>query len=480
MMANSGRWRAICASVILALFVACGTRYDVTVPLRWADVSEAALTGDTVVLTPGSELVSADSYTDFTLTGQAYTSADALAAVWFHVGDNSGYEVIIHNGPIDGRRMTGSLATVRNLYKSMAADSVWFDFSISVRSNNISVAINGVDVVCYTQPDSVFRTPENSGRVLSSGAIVLRGYEGIVMMRRLNIAPLRPRTVNPADTLPPVDELTDNIIRLQQRNFPVIDYHVHLKGGLTKEMAHAMSMNYGINYGIAPNAGEGGVGRMLADDAEAVSYLREVSGLPFLMGVQGEGRRWIVQFTPDTLNRFDYLFTDAMTVVDRGRISRIYRPEEVWLDGRTRQQYMDMITDQTVLILTNEPADIYANATYIPEDSMMAHYDSYWTPERVDRVLDVLERYGIALEISPRYKIPSFDVIRRAKRRGIKFTFGTNNVDADFGRCEYAVEAVEQCGLTPDDMWFPSMGTRRARQAVDYNHFAPADAPAAR
>ena len=97
---------------------------------------------------------------------------------------------------------------------------------------------------------------------------------------------------NPADTLPPVDERHDGIIRLQQRDFPVIDYHVHLKGGLTKEMAHAMSMNYGINYGVAPNAGEGGVGRMLADDAEVYEYYKEIAGEPFLFGVQGEGRKW--------------------------------------------------------------------------------------------------------------------------------------------------------------------------------------------
>lgn len=271
--------------------------------------------------------------------------------------------------------------------------------------------------------------------------------------------------------MPPVDETVDQIIRLQQRNFPVIDYHVHLKGGLTKEMAHAKSMNYGINYGVAPNVGEGGVGRMLADDAEAIDYFNEVSAHPFLMGAQGEGRRWIVQFSPEVLDRFDYFFTDAMTVVDRGRISRIYRPEEVYWDGRSKQQYMDMIVDQTVKILTNEPADIYANATYIPEDSMNDDYALYWTDGRVDRVLDVLQEYGIALEISPRYRIPSFDVIRKAKDRGIKFTFGTNNVDADFGRCEYAIQAIEECGLTPDDIWFPSMGTRKGRKAVDYNNF---------
>ncbi|MDE6543157.1 MAG: DUF1080 domain-containing protein [Muribaculaceae bacterium] len=456
---------------LLAAATSCGVRYDVPQKVEWQHITDASLENGVITLRPGSEVLSADSYTDFILTGQAYTEADASASLWFHVGDNSGYEVLFQNGPMDGRRMTGSLATVRNLYKSMASDTTWFDFEIAVRSRNIAIAINGIDVVCYTEPEHPYRTEENSGRILSSGRFALRGDKGKVIFRDLTVTPLHPGTVNPADTLPPVDETTDQVIRLQQRNFPVIDYHVHLKGGLTKEMAHAMSMNYGINYGVAPNVGEGGVGRMLADDAEAIEYFKEVSTHPFLMGAQGEGRRWIVQFSPEVLDQFDYFFTDAMTVVDRGRISRIYRPEEVYWDERNKQQYMDMIVDQTVKILTNEPADIYANATYIPEDSMNDDYAIYWTDERVDKVLDVLEKYGIALEISPRYKIPSIDVIRKAKERGLKFTFGTNNVDPDFGRCEYAIQAVEECGLTPEDIWFPSMGTRKGRKAVDYNHF---------
>lgn len=463
--------RAFGALALLPALVACGIHYDIPGEVKWQQINNASFQDGLITVREGSELLSADSYTDFTLTGQAYTEPDAEASIWFHTGENTGYEVLFANGPMDGRRMTGSLATVRNLYKSMATDTTWFDFSISVRSRNIAIAVNGVDVVCYTEPDSIYRTDENKGRRLSSGRFAIRGGKGTVMFRDLTVTPLREGTVNPGDTMPPVDETTDQVIRLQQLNFPVIDYHVHLKGGLTKEMAHAMSMNYGINYGVAPNVGEGGVGRMLANDGEAIEYFNEVSALPFLMGAQGEGRRWIVQFSPEVLDQFDYLFTDAMTVVDRGRISRIYRPEEVYWDERDKQQYMDMIVDQTVKILTNEPADIYANATYIPEDSMNDDYAAYWTDERVDRVLDVLEKYGIALEISPRYKIPSLDVIKKAKQRGLKFTFGTNNVDADFGRCEYAIQAVEECGLTPDDIWFPSMGTRKGRKAVDYNHF---------
>ena len=129
---------------------------------------------------------------------------------------------------------------------------------------------------------------------------------------------------------------------------------------------------------------------------------------------------------------------------------------------------MDHLVDQTVKILTYEPADIYANPTFLPGE-LNAEYAKYWTDERISRVLDVLVKYNIALEINARYKIPSFDIIRKAKERGIKFTFGTNNADADFGKLEYCLQAVEECGLTADDIWFPTMSIRDSRKVVLYN-----------
>ena len=52
---------------------------------------------------------------------------------------------------------------------------------------------------------------------------------------------------------------------------------------------------------------------------------------------------------------------------------------------------------------------------------------------------------------------------------GIKFTFGTNNVDADFGKLEYCLQAVDECGLTAEDLWFPTMSVRGTREVVLYN-----------
>ena len=409
------------------------------------------------------------SYTDFILTGQALLDDGADASVYFHTdaGCVKGYQVLLHNGPIDGSRKSGSLASVRNLYRSLAEDGEWFPFEIAVRGKNISVSINGTDVVCYTEPEVPYRSEKHKDMLLGSGKVVFAGGNGKVSFRDVRIERLKAGTRNPADSLPPVDEQNDDIIRLQQEDFPVIDWHVHLKGDLTEEMAHAMSMNYGINYGIGPNAygpkkeGEGGTGLVLTSPEEMEAYYESVKDWPFMRPLQGDGRKWSRSFPAELLDKFDYIFTDGMYVYDRGRLVRLWHPEEVRMDIPV-QKYMDLIVDETVYIFENDPADFSANAFYLP-DVMAGDFEKLWTDERVDRVLKVLKENDIALEISARYKIPSKRIILKAKEMGLKFCFGTNNKDSDFGRLEYCTQMVRECGITSDMMWFPSMSTRSER-----------------
>ncbi|MBR3015399.1 MAG: DUF1080 domain-containing protein, partial [Bacteroidaceae bacterium] len=287
--------KAAAGVMTVLMLAACGPKYDVPTALdSWKSTTNGSVKGEEISVAAGETLTTGGDYRNFDLTGQAYAENGAEAALLFHSDGQKGYEVLFHNGPIDGTRKTGSLSTVRNLYRSLGEDGQWFDFEIAVREKNISVKINGTDVVCYTEPDQPYRIEANKDKVLGRGGFALVGKKGDVKFRDLTVTMLQDGVVNPNDTLPAIDETTDQVIRLQQENFPVIDYHVHLKGGLTKEQAHAMEMNYGINYGVAPNVGEGGVGRMLKDDQEALEYYEEVKPMAFLMGVQGEGRRWIV------------------------------------------------------------------------------------------------------------------------------------------------------------------------------------------
>jgi hypothetical protein len=51
--------------------------------------------------------------------------------------------------------------------------------------------------------------------------------------------------------------------------------------------------------------------------------------------------------------------------------------------------------------------------------------------------------------------MPSYNFVRLGKEMGVKFTFGTNNIDSNLGHLEYCLEAIRACGLDAEDMWVP-------------------------
>jgi hypothetical protein len=39
------------------------------------------------------------------------------------------------------------------------------------------------------------------------------------------------------------------------------------------------------------------------------------------------------------------------------------------------------------------------------------------------------------------------------------------------GKLEYCIQAIEECGITANDIWFPSMSIRKTRPTIIYNTF---------
>lgn len=236
-----------------------------------------------------------------------------------------------------------------------------------------------------------------------------------------------------------------------KNDFPVTDLHVHLKGKLTIQDAAAKSAKEKINYGIAVNCG---LGFPVHSDSQIDSVLAVFRNYPqFYVGMQAEGREWLNIFSKESISKFDYVFTDAMTFTDsKGRRNRIWIPAETWIDNE--EEFMDYLVNTLVNILNTEPINIYVNPTFLPEQ-MAGRYDKFWTPERMDRVIAAAKKNNIAIEINNRYRIPSETFIKRAKQAGIKFTVGTNNVDENFSGAWYARKMIREVGLTESDFWLP-------------------------
>ena len=249
---------------------------------------------------------------------------------------------------------------------------------------------------------------------------------------------------------PAPDSRAAEIRDLRARNFPLVDFHVHLKGGLTLDEALAHSKKVGIKYGIAPNCG---VGFPITDDAGIDAFLKKMQGRPVFLGMQAEGREWVNMFSKEAMGRFDYVFTDAMTFTDdRGKRIRLWVEDEVQIDDP--QAFMEMYVDRTVSILNDEPIDVLANPTFLPK-CIAERYDELWTEARMDAVIAAAVKNGVAIEINARNRIPSPAFIKRAKRAGAKFAFGTNNGDAHLGRLEYCLDMIQACGLRAQDMFMP-------------------------
>jgi hypothetical protein len=242
------------------------------------------------------------------------------------------------------------------------------------------------------------------------------------------------------------------LINCSDRNeFPLTDLHVHLKGKLTIQDAAKKSRDENIQYGIAVNCG---LGFPVHSDSQIDSVLETFKGYPqFYIAMQAEGREWVNIFSKESRDKFDYVFTDAMTFTDaKGRRNRIWIREETWIDEE--EQFMDYLVNTLVRILNTEPINIYVNSTYLPVQ-MADRYSHFWTPDRMDRVIKAARDNNIAIEINNRFRIPSADFIRRAKEAGVKFTIGTNNADENFSGAAYALQMIKECKLTKDDFYLP-------------------------
>ena len=241
--------------------------------------------------------------------------------------------------------------------------------------------------------------------------------------------------------------------------FPMVDYHVHLKGGLTLGEAKAWALAHGLRYGVAQNCGEN---FPVTNDAELLAYVEAMRNQSVYVGMQAEGREWVGMFSAEAIAKFDYVFTDAMTWRnDDGHRMRLWVPEEVVIGDP--ETFMDMLVERTVWILENEPIDIYVNPTYLPA-GLAPRYDELWTDERVGRVIDAAVRNGVAIEISAGMKLPKPAFIKRAKAAGAIFSFGTNNSGKDLSNLEYCRQMIAECGLTSGDMFVPKPDGLKAIQ----------------
>jgi hypothetical protein len=349
-------------------------------------------------------------------------------------------------------KKTGSLYGIRNVYKALVKDNEWSTMQLSVRGKRIQIRLNDLLVVDYVEPENPVLDKAHPGRRLSHGTFALQGHDrgSKVAFRNLMVKPLPDNLPDYPEGPVRFDAPDAQLVNLGTANYPLVDFHTHLKGGLTTDQIVQHMFKTGLNHGVAVNCG---LGFAVTNDAGIEDFLKSMAGQPLFVGMQAEGREWPKLFSPAVLARFDYIFTDAMTIFDhRGKRTRLWINEEVEIPDK--EAFMDHLVETIVKILNEEPVDIYVNPTFLP-DVIVKEYDALWTPQRMQRVVDAAKKNGVAIELNSRYRIPSLAFVKLAKKASLKFTLGINNTDPALGKAEYGLEMIKACGLTSKDFWMP-------------------------
>jgi hypothetical protein len=428
---------------------------------RYWDTENEWVSGDTVVLEQsGAALASKFEAENFSMTASLLTTGGAEGKLLFHAASSGkvaskGYAVMINNSDYrsGSSQKTGSLMFIRNNFVRTASDDKWFNLKVEVRANHIRIFVDDKIISEYIEPVDPLRIKGLEGMILGKGNFVLQKSNdaGKIAVGDIRIEAYESDIQPETDSVFLNDSTGEMLTLMNQRGFPVIDFHGHLKGGLTVEQVCQHGRTFGYNYGIAPNCG---LNFPVTNDSALLAYYNEMAPEPVFKAMQCEGREWITLFTPPVISKYDYIFTDAMTWTDhKGRRMRLWMPEETFVDNE--QQFMDMLVGKIEAELSQEPVDVYVNPTYLPE-VLARDYDRLWTQERMERVIRVLVDNDVALEINSRFRIPSLEFVKRAKAAGVKFTIGTNNAgNNDLGRLEYSLKVIEEAGITADDMFLP-------------------------
>jgi hypothetical protein len=272
--------------------------------------------------------------------------------------------------------------------------------------------LNGELLVDYVEPSPpVIPAEGEKYRFLDHGTFALQCHNdgSRVAYKSVRVRPLPDNLPTYTGPAPSVDDTYREIINIGRHNLPIVDFHVYLRPGLSLEQALAKSREDGIQYGITANAST------LKNDAAIGRWIEPMGRRPVFFALATDNGEWMKTLSQGAAKQFDYVIANGQ--------------------GASLDLLLKRISD--------EPVDILSGLGSVPS-------------ERAKDLISALVDNKVALELNTVQRTPSQEFILQAKEAGCKFAFGTaNGTAAELRRCEYGLQAVEQCKLGWQNFFIP-------------------------
>ena len=240
-------------------------------------------------------------------------------------------------------------------------------------------------------------------------------------------------------------------VECAKRGITIVDYHVHIRGGMTPELAVEREKAWIVRSSAMDNHGREWDTK---NDSQLLKFAEKAKSASGRMpvGIQVNDRDWFRQISPSTREKFDFILADTMIMGKRadGRDNRLWQPQTIDDPEKWMKEYFA----HNMRIL-DEPISILANPTYLPME-LADRYDSLWTDERMRKLIEKAVKKGVALEIQAGSPYPRPRFLLMAKQMGAKFSFGTNNFDSKPKDLARWLEAITWLDLQVSDIWTPA------------------------
>lgn len=396
------------------------------------------------------------SFKNFELSMDVKTHHLANSGLYFHTSFqkegwlDKGYEVQINNshqgeGGYREVKKGGSLYLIRNLYKAIVPDSVWYNLNVRVEGKRIQVKVNDQLVVDYNEPPNAAR--QQGKRILSSGTFALQGHDpkSTVFFKNIKLKVL-PDVASESKVVDA--NTTSTILKYQANHFAFIDQNIPAAGSFNIDSSMQSFFRTGINLGLVINSTSTEKGK---ENESLLKHLDQYSKYPVFLGLfKSNGSQW-EGVDPKTLDRFDYVIGDITKFKNsKGQEVDILSNQNVGDKEIFMDSYVKAITEG----LDKNELDIWASATLLPL-SLSKEYDQLWTTERIFQVLDAAKRNNVAIEVNNKLRIPSITFLKLAKEKGCVIAtaglFNENKLDEP----DYIYEVIDQCKLDYKDIYIP-------------------------
>ncbi len=234
---------------------------------------------------------------------------------------------------------------------------------------------------------------------------------------------------------------------------PLVDYHIHLRGGMNAEKAFDWEKKSGVKSGVLENLGQGWP---LSDNEKLADFIKEARKFPVLVGIQVNDRDWFKVISEDNVANLDYVLADTMIMAGAEVMPGTNgKPQKLWLENEytisDEKAWLDRYFEHCMTVV-NEPIDILANPTWLPP-RMEKYYDAFWTTERMEQLIDAAVKNEVALEIQTTSTYPRKKFIELARKKGAKLTIGRNNFDDHTDELKRSLDLLEELKIKPQEMF---------------------------